>query len=208
MNVYATESIRNVVLLGHGGCGKTSLIESMAFTTGIIKRVRTVTEGGTVSDYDKEEIKRKFSISTSTVPVVWDKVKVNILDTPGFFDFVGEAEEAVAAADAAVIVISGKSGVQVGTQKAWELCEKYRLPRMFFVTEMDMDDVSYRQVVEDLTELYGKRIAPLHMPLREDGKFVGYINIVKNKKTKKKNVRSRNIPKNIWKNTERSYSKP
>ena len=80
MNVYATESIRNVVLLGHGGCGKTSLIESMAFTTGIIKRVRTVTEGGTVSDYDKEEIKRKFSISTSTVPVVWDKVKVNITD--------------------------------------------------------------------------------------------------------------------------------
>ena len=78
-------------------------------------------------------------------------------------------------------MISGKSGVQVGTQKAWELCEKYRLPRMFFVTEMDMDDVSYRQVVEDLTELYGKRIAPLHMPLREDGKFVGYINIVKNK---------------------------
>ena len=108
-------------------------------------------------------------------------MKVNILDTPGFFDFVGEAEEAAAAADAAVIVVSGKSGVQVGTQKAWELCEKYRLPRMIFVTEMDIDDVSYRQVVEDLTELYGKRIAPLHMPIREDGKFVGYINIVKNK---------------------------
>ena len=115
------------------------------------------------------------------VPVQWDKMKVNILDTPGFFDFVGEAEEAAAAADAAVIVVSGKSGVQVGTQKAWELCEKYRLPRMIFVTEMDIDDVSYRQVVEDLTELYGKRIAPLHMPIREDGKFVGYINIVKNK---------------------------
>ena len=106
---------------------------------------------------------------------------MNILDPPGFFDFVGEAEEAAAAADAAVIVVSGKSGVQVGTQKAWELCEKYRLPRMIFVTEMDIDDVSYRQVVEDLTELYGKRIAPLHMPIREDGKFVGYINIVKNK---------------------------
>ena len=110
-------------------------------------------------------------------------------------------------------MISGKSGVQVGTQKAWELCEKYRLPRMFFVTEMDMDDVSYRQVVEDLTELYGKRIAPLHMPLREDGKFVGYINIVKNKgavtlkKIRKKNARFRNIQKNILKNTERSYWK-
>ncbi len=95
------------------------------------------------------------------------------------FDFVGEAQEAASAADAAVIVVSGKAGVQVGTQKAWELCEKYNLPRMIFVTEMDQDDVSYREVVEQLTELYGKRIAPLHMPLRENGKFVGYINIVK-----------------------------
>ena len=91
----------------------------------------------------------------------------------------GEVEEAVAAADAAIIVVSGKDGIQVGTQKAWELCEKYNLPRMFFVTQMDIDDVSYRQVVEDLTELYGKKIAPLHMPIREDGKFVGYVNIVK-----------------------------
>ena len=138
-----------------------------------------MTDGNTVSDYDKEEIKRKFSITTSVVPIEWGKVKINVLDTPGYFDFVGEVEEAVAAADAAIIVVSGKSGIQVGTQKAWELCEKYNLPRMFFVTEMDMDDVSYRQVVEDLTELYGKKIAPLHMPIREDGKFVGYVNIVK-----------------------------
>ena len=101
------------------------------------------------------------------------------MDTPGYFDFVGEVEEAVGAADAAIIVVSGKDGVQVGTQKAWELCEKYNLPRMFFVTEMDIDDVSYRQVVEQLTELYGKKIAPLHMPIRENGKFVGYVNIVK-----------------------------
>ena len=212
MDVFRTDRIRNVVLLGHGGAGKTTLTEAMAYLSGITNRLGKVTDGNTISDYDKEEIKRKFSISTSTVPVVWDKVKVNILDTPGFFDFVGEAEEAVAAADAAVIVISGKSGVQVGTQKAWELCEKYRLPRMFFVTEMDMDDVSYRQVVEDLTELYGKRIAPLHMPLREDGKFVGYINIVKNKgrryieKKKEEDVRFRNIQKNIWKKIQRDLT--
>ncbi len=181
MDVFRTDRIRNVVLLGHGGAGKTTLTEAMAYLSGITNRLGKVTDGNTVSDYDKEEIKRKFSISTSTVSIVWDKVKVNILDTPGFFDFVGEVEEAVAAADAAVIVISGKDGVQVGTQKAWELCEKYNLPRMIFVTEMDIDNVSYRQVVEDLTELYGKRIAPLHMPIREKEKFVGYINIVKNK---------------------------
>lgn len=179
MDVFRTDRIRNVVLLGHGGAGKTSLAEAMAYLSGITSRLGKVTDGNTVSDYDKEEIKRKFSITTSVVPIEWGKVKINVLDTPGYFDFVGEVEEAVAAADAAIIVVSGKSGIQVGTQKAWELCEKYNLPRMFFVTEMDMDDVSYRQVVEDLTELYGKKIAPLHMPIREDGKFVGYVNIVK-----------------------------
>ncbi len=179
MDVFRTDRIRNVVLLGHGGAGKTSLAEAMAYLSGITSRLGKVTDGNTVSDYDKEEIKRKFSITTSVVPIEWGKVKINVLDTPGYFDFVGEVEEAVAAADAAIIVVSGKSGIQVGTQKAWELCEKYNLPRMFFVTEMDMDDVSYRQVVEDLTELYGKKIAPLHMPIREDSKFVGYVNIVK-----------------------------
>lgn len=181
MDVFRTDRIRNVVLLGHGGAGKTTLTEAMAYLSGITNRLGKVVDGNTVSDYDKEEIKRKFSISTSLVPIVWGKNKINILDTPGFFDFVGEAEEAAAAADAAVIVVSGKSGVQVGTQKAWELCEKYKLPRMIFVTEMDIDNVSYRQVVEQLTDLYGRRIAPLHMPIRENEKFVGYINIVKNK---------------------------
>ncbi len=181
MEVYRTDRIRNVVLLGHGGAGKTSLVEAMAYLSGITNRLGKVTDGNTISDFDKEEIKRKFSISTSLVPIEWGKVKINVLDTPGFFDFVGEAEEAAAAADAAVIVVSGKAGVQVGTQKAWDLCERYHLPRMIFVTDMDIDNVSYRKVVEDLEELYGKRIAPLHMPIRENEKFVGYINIVKNK---------------------------
>lgn len=180
MDVFRTDRIRNVVLLGHGGAGKTTLVEAMAYLSGITNRLGKVTDGNTVSDFDKEEIKRKFSISASVVPIRWDKEKLNIIDTPGFFDFVGEAEEAVSAADAAVIVVSGKSGVQVGTQKAWELCEKYNLPRMIFITEMDIDNVSYREVVEELTELYGKRIAPLHMPIRENEEFIGYVNIVRN----------------------------
>jgi len=180
MDVFRTDRIRNVVLLGHGGAGKTTLVESMAYLSGITNRLGKVTDGNTISDFDKEEIKRKFSISTSLVPIQWDKMKLNIMDTPGFFDFVGEVEEAVSAADAAIIVVSGKAGVQVGTQKAWELCEKYNLPRMIFVTDMDMDNVSYREVVETLTRLYGKRITPLHMPIRENEEFVGYINIVRN----------------------------
>lgn len=180
MKVYRTDEIRNVVLLGHGGSGKTSLVEAMLYVSGASKRMGKISESNTVSDFDKEEQKRGFSISTSIVPIEWEKAKINILDTPGYFDFVGEVEEAVSAADAAVIVVSGKAGVQVGTEKAWELCEKYHLPRMIYVTEMDVDDASFRQVVEDLTEKYGKKIAPHFQPIRENEKLVGYINVIKN----------------------------
>ncbi|EOS67850.1 translation elongation factor G [Lachnospiraceae bacterium MD308] len=180
MKVYRTDEIRNVVLLGHGGCGKTSLAEAMAYVSGAVNRMGKVTDGNTISDFDKEEQKREFSISTALIPIEWEKAKINVLDTPGYFDFVGEVEEAVSAADAAVIVVSGKAGVEVGTEKAWELCDKYSLPRMIYVTEMDVDDASFRQVVEDLTERYGKVIAPHFSPIREDEKLVGYVNIIKN----------------------------
>ena len=180
MKVYRTDEIRNVVLLGHGGSGKTSLAEAMLYVTGGVSRMGKISESNTTSDFDKEEQKRGFSISTSLIPIEWEKAKIYILDTPGYFDFVGEVEEAVSAADAAVIVVSGKAGVQVGTEKAWELCDKYNLPRMVYVTEMDMDDASFRQVVEDLTVRYGKKIAPHFQPIRENEKLVGYINIIKN----------------------------
>ena len=179
MDIYKTENVRNVVLLGHGGCGKTTLTEAMAYVSGAISRQGKVDDGSTLSDFDKEEIKRQFSISTSVVPVIWENTKINILDTPGYFDFVGEAEEAVSAADAAVIVVSGKNGVEVGTVKAWEICEKYNLPRMIFVTDMDLDNASFRQAVEDLKAAFGKKIAPFHQPIRENEKFVGFVNIVK-----------------------------
>lgn len=178
MKVYTTDKIRNVVLLGHGGCGKTSLAEAMAYLGGITSRIGKVTDGNTVSDYGKEEQKRHFSISTSMIPIEWEDAKINILDTPGYFDFVGEVEEAVSAADAAIIVISGKAGVEVGTLKAWELCDKYKLPRMVYVSEMDVDNASFKNVVEDLTERFGKKIAPFHFPIRENEKFVGYVNVV------------------------------
>ncbi len=179
MNVYTSEKIRNVVLLGHGGCGKTTLVEAMAYTTGVIKRQGRIEEGNTISDYDKEEVKRLFSISTTVVPIIWEDTKINLLDTPGYFDFIGETVEAFSAADAAVIVISAKAGVEVGTTKAWDYCEKFNIPRMFFVTDMDDDNASYRQVVEELTDLYGKKIAPFHIPIRENEKFVGFVNVVK-----------------------------
>ena len=180
MKVYRTDEIRNVVLLGHGGSGKTSLAEAMAYVSGATNRMGKITDGNTISDFDKEEQKREFSISTSLIPIEWEKAKINILDTPGYFDFVGEVEEAVSAADAAGIVVSGKAGVEVGTEKAWELCDKYKLPRMIYVTEMDVDDASFRQVVQDLTDRYGKVIAPHFQPIRENEKLVGYVNVIKN----------------------------
>lgn len=181
MNVYTTDRIRNVVMLGHGGSGKTTIVEAMAYLSGITNRMGKISDGNTISDYDKEEIKRGFSISTSIVPVEWRDTKINLLDSPGFFDFVGEVEEAAAAADAAIIVVNGKAGIEVGTKKAWEICEKYQLPRMIWVTNMDDDNASFRQVVVDLQELYGKKIAPLHLPIREEGQFVGYVNVIQKK---------------------------
>ena len=178
MNIYTTDKIRNVVLLGHGGSGKTSLVESMAYLAGITSRMGKVEDGNTVSDFGKEEQKRKISISTSVVPIEWEGTKINIIDTPGYFDFIGEVEEGISAADAAIIVVSGKAGVEAGTERAWELCEKYKLPRMIYVTDMDVDNASFKNVVEKLTEMYGKRIAPFHFPIRENEKFVGYVNVI------------------------------
>lgn len=183
MNVYGTKQIRNVVLLGHGGAGKTTVTEALAHVTGVTKRMGKVTDGNTISDFDKEEIKRQFSISASLIPLEYEgedgPIKINLLDTPGYFDFVGEAEEAISVADAAIIVINCKAGIEVGTEKAWEMCEKFRLPRILFVTNMDDDHASFRELVLKLETKFGRKIAPFQLPIRENEKFVGYVNVVK-----------------------------
>ncbi|MBR6366716.1 MAG: elongation factor G [Lachnospiraceae bacterium] len=181
MKQYETSQIRNVVVLGHGGVGKTTMMEAMAYVTGVVKRQGRVEDGSTISDFDKEEQKRLFSIGTSLIPIEYEDTKINFLDTPGYFDFAGEVEEALSAADAAIIVVNAKSGVQVGTEKAWDYCEKYQLPRMFFVTAMDDDKASFRQVSIALTEKFGRKVAPFHIPMRENEKFVGFVNVVKMK---------------------------
>lgn len=199
MKIYSSEQIRNIVLLGHGGSGKTTLVEAMAHVDGIVTRQGKVTDGNTISDFDKEEIKRGFSISTSCIPIEWQDCKLNLLDAPGYFDFVGEAKEATRVADSAVIVVSGKSGVEVGTEKAWEYADEMNIPKIVFVTDMDDDNASMKTVLEQLKEHFGKVIAPFQVPIKDGEQFVGFVNVVKmeGRKFVEDHVEPCEIPENI-----------
>ena len=180
MKVYTTDKIRNVVLLGHSGAGKTSLLESMAYIAKKTQHPGSIQNMSTISDFTKQEKERQISIHTAVVPLAWNDIKINFLDTPGSYDFIGETEEALSAADAAIIVVSGRCGIENGTIEAWNQCEKMNLPRFIFVTDMDMDEVSFREMILSLQMQFGKRIAPFHFPIRKDKKFTGYINVIAN----------------------------
>ncbi len=178
MKLYDTNNIKNFCLLGHGNAGKTSLAEAILYTSGNTDRLGRTAEGNTVMDFDTEEIKRKFSISTALASCEWNGVKFNILDTPGYFDFVGEVQEAVRVADAAIIVLSGKSGLTVGAEKAWKYCEERKIPRLIFINKVDDERVNYQSVLQQLKDKYGKRIAPFQLPIREGEKITGFVNVV------------------------------
>ncbi len=178
MKDYPVSKIRNVVFLGHGRAGKTSLSEAMLLSSGAIERLGTIASGNTVSDYDPEEVKRLCSISTSILPVEWNGNKINILDTPGYFDFVAEQYEGISAADGAVLVISGKSGVSVGTEKAWKICNKRKIPLILYINKLDDEKADYAKVLTQLKDTFGKCIAPFLVPIKEDGKINGFVNVV------------------------------
>lgn len=179
MKVYETKFIRNIALLGHGGAGKTTLAEAMLYTAGMIKRLGKVNAGNTVSDFDPEEIKRSISIRTSLVPVEWKEYKLNILDTPGYFDFAGGVKEALSVADSALIVMRGTAGVEVGTEKAWEYAVNADIPKMMFITEMDAENVDIEAILSSCKEKFGMSIAPVQVPWYENNKFVGYVHVLK-----------------------------
>lgn len=178
MKLYDTSKIRNFCLLGHGNSGKTSLAEAMLYTAGSVEKLGRTRDGNTVTDFDPEEIKRKFSISTAVANCDWGGMKFNIIDTPGFFDFVGEVEEGIRVADAAIIVLSGKSGLTVGAEKAWKYTEDKKLPKIIFINKVDDERVDYYKVLEQLREKYGKRIAPFQIPIREGDRITGFVNVV------------------------------
>jgi len=194
MKTYKLDRIRNVALLGHGGCGKTSLVESILFILGETNRMGKTSDGNTVSDYDKEEISRGFSLGTSVIPIEWNDSKYNILDTPGYFDFVGDVFSALRVAGGAVIVVDASSGIEVGTEKAWTYCEKRNLPRIIFVNKMDKENVNYVKIIRELKEKFGKKIAPFAIPLGENETFNGFVNIVDLKGREAKDGKCVDVP--------------
>ena len=178
MKNYTVDKIRNVAFLGHGGSGKTTLTEALLYTTKVTKRMGKVDDGNTVSDYDKEEINRKFSIGASIVPIEWQDHKYNFIDTPGYFDFVGDVFSAIRVSGGAVILIDASSGIEVGTEKAWNFTEKREMPKVIFINKMDKDNVSYVKLIKDLKDTFGKKIAPFCIPIGEGETFNGFVNVV------------------------------
>ncbi|WP_430884779.1 elongation factor G [Fusibacter sp. JL216-2] len=178
MRDYKVDKIRNVALLGHGGSGKTTLTEAVLYTLGKTKRMGKVEEGNTVSDFDKEEMTRGFSIGASVIPVEWNNSKYNILDTPGYFDFVGDVFSSLRVSGGSIIMVDATSGVEVGTEKAWTFTEKRNMPKIIFVNKMDKDNVNYVKILRELKDKFGKKIAPFCVPMGEGPDFKGFINVV------------------------------
>ena len=165
MKGYTSDTIRNVALVGHGGCGKTTFLESALLATGVISRLGKVEEGNTVSDYDKMEIEKGYSINTSVVPIEWKDSKINFIDTPGFFDFVGEVNAALRAAEAAVILVDAGAGIQVGTEQAWKACERYKKPRFIVINKRDKDEFDFYKTFGELKAKFGDTLIPFSWPL-------------------------------------------
>ena len=180
--MYTANAIRNICLLGHSGSGKSALAESLLYMTGAIDRIGRNADGNTVCDYDPEEIRRNISISTSLVPLEYKSIKINVLDTPGAFDFSGAVMEALRAADAAIIVCSAKDGITVGFEKAWKYCEERNMPRFVYISKVDEDNSDYNATFDALRERYGNKIAPVVVPIWDASRKVTGIIDVLNKR--------------------------
>ena len=181
MKNYTIKNLRNIGLIGHGGAGKTSLIEALLFHTGNIDRLGKVEEGTTVSDFDPEEKKRGISLSTSIEPIEFNDTKINLVDIPGYFDFSGELIQGMRAVDVATIVVSAVSGVKVGTEKAWDYCNKIKLPRTFFINKLDRENSSYDKTLAQLKSAFGISVVPVQYPIGIENNFKGVINVISKK---------------------------
>jgi elongation factor G len=175
---YTIEKLRNVGLVSHGGAGKTSLAEALLYTARAVDRLGKVEEGTTVSDHDPEEIKRTVSVGASVLPVEWKEHKINFIDTPGYFDFVGEVRASLRVVDSALIVACAVSGVEVGTEKVWNYCDEHELPRAIFINKMDRENANYYRTLEALRQSFGLSVAPVMLPIGAEGSFSGVVDLV------------------------------
>ena len=180
MKHYPAERIRNVGLFSHGGAGKTSLAEAFLFVSGATSRLGNAQDGTTASDYDPDEIRRGMSISTAVIPIEWDDHKINVLDVPGYADFLGEVHAAMRVVDGAVILVDASAGVEVGTEQAWRLANQYNLPRLIFVNKMNRENADFPRTLEALRATFGKQIAPIHFPIGSEKSFQGIVDLLSN----------------------------
>lgn len=178
MEVYKSDMIRNVSLIGHSGSGKTSLAEALLYNSNALERLGKVDDGNTACDYDPEEINRKISISTSIASCEWKKNKINILDTPGYFDFIGEVKSALRVTEAAIIVTCAVSGVEVGTEQVFQYAGDAKLPRMFFINKMDRENASFEKVLNQIRQSLGHRAIPFQLPIGREENFKGVVDLV------------------------------
>ena len=178
MAKFDTKQIRNIALLGHGGCGKTSLAEAMLYIAGDIDRLGKIADGNTVCDYDPEEIARGFSLSSTIANFVWKDAKINLIDTPGYLDFAGEVAQATRVADSAIIVMDAKAGIEVGTELAWDYATDAGIPKAFFINKFDDNEARFNKVLDQLHEKFGKTVCPLTIPMVKDGVVVGAIDLI------------------------------
>ena len=178
MAKFDTKQIRNIALLGHGGCGKTSLAEAMLYIAGDTDRLGKIADGNTVCDYDAEEIARGFSLSATVANFVWKDAKINLIDTPGYLDFAGEVAQATRVADSAIIVMDAKAGIEVGTELAWDYATNAGIPKAFFINKFDDNEARFNKVLDQLHEKFGKTVCPLTIPMVKDGVVVGAIDLI------------------------------
>lgn len=197
VKVYEIDKIRNVALLGHSGSGKTSLAEAMLFNSGAINRLGKVEEGNTASDYDEEEIKRTISINATLLPVEWKDCKINVIDLPGYLDFVGEVISGLTVANAGVVVVDGSAGVEVGTILAWKYTEERQIPRVVFINKMEREHASYRRVIDELREKFGGTFVPMQFPIRDGEHFKGVVDLLTLKAHIGTDAKTSDVPANI-----------
>lgn len=181
MKKYSINNLRNIGFIGHGSTGKTSLVEALLYNANVITRLGKIEEGTTVSDYDDEEKKRKISIGASIAPLEWNDTKINLVDMPGYFDFEYESIQGMRAVDIATIVVCSVSGVQVGTEKAFDYCNKIKLPRAFFINKLDRENSNFDKTLNELKEVFGISVVPIQYPIGKESDFKGVINVISNK---------------------------